>query len=160
MRRVIVRTVPIVLLAGFLALLSGQSDPIEKSAKSLLEAKCYACHGDVRMSDLDMRDRAGILKGGKRGPAVVPGSADASLLYKAVKHEGELQMPQGKAALTASEVNILRDWINAGARFESAAPTARTAPAWWSLAHNWRAVATPRLGCSCRVGLGSSSIGE
>jgi len=71
-----------------------------------------------------------ILKGGKRGPAVVPGNAEASLLYKAVKREGELQMPPGKTPLTPSEVTVLRDWINAGARWESA--SSATAASWWS----------------------------
>ena len=46
-----------------------------------------------------------MLKGGKRGPAVVPGNADESLLYKAVKRDGDLQMPPGKTPLTAAEVS-------------------------------------------------------
>src|SRR5882724_4078790 len=111
MRRVLVRVGPVLLLGGLLAFVFGQSDSIEKSAKSVLEAKCVTCHGDARMSDLDMRERGNLLKGGKRGPAVVPGNADASLLFKAVKREGELQMPPGKTPLTAPEINILRDWI-------------------------------------------------
>ena len=83
------------------------------------------------MSDLDLRDRDTILKGGKRGPAIVPGKADESLLYKAVRREGELQMPPGKSALTAAEVNAIRDWINGGAKWAS---TPKNAPAatWWS----------------------------
>ena len=68
--------------------------------------------------DLDLRESSTTLKGGERGPAIVPGKADESLLYKAVKRDGELQMPPGKTALTAAEVATLRDWINAGARFE------------------------------------------
>src|SRR5262249_18247758 len=79
---------------------------------------------------LDLRDRASILKGGKRGPALVPGQADESLLYKAVKREGDVQMPPGKVALSAAEVNTLRDWINSGAKWDAAPATA--APTWWS----------------------------
>ena len=108
----------------------GQSNSVEKAAQSLLEAKCIACHGAARMSDLDLRDRATTLKGGKRGPALVPGNAAASLLYKAVRHEGELQMPAGKPALTTTEVNLLRDWIDAGARWD--AMPSKPAAAWWS----------------------------
>ena len=48
------------------------------------------------MSDLDLRQPETILKGGKRGPAIVPGKAEQSLLYKAVAHTGDLQMPPGK----------------------------------------------------------------
>src|SRR5262245_36694129 len=131
MPRTLLRLGSFCLLAGFLALLSAQSNPIEKDAKAILDAKCIGCHGVTRMSDLDLREQATILKGGKRGPSVVPGKADASLLLKAVKREGKLQMPPGKTALTAKEVAILRTWINAGARLESS-EAAKPASSWWS----------------------------
>src|SRR5712692_7447545 len=102
---------PVLLAGSFVAFLSGQSASVEKAAKAVLDAKCVSCHGEARMSELDFRELGTILKGGKRGPAVVPGNAEASLLYKAVRREGELQMPAGKAPLTPSEVSVLRDWI-------------------------------------------------
>ena len=108
-----------------LAVSFAQSDPTEKPARAILETKCAACHGPARMSELDLRERDTILKGGKRGPAVVPGKADESLLYKAVRREGEVQMPPGKTALTAAEVNAIRDWINAGAKWTSTTPRTR-----------------------------------
>src|SRR5438067_1832061 len=117
---------PGVLLAAVFA----QSDPVEKSARTLLETKCYTCHGAARMSGLDLRDRATILTGGKRGPAVIPGKADESLLYRAVRREGNLQMPPGKGALTAAEVKTIRDWIEGGAKWTST--TTAAAPSWWS----------------------------
>jgi hypothetical protein len=81
------------------------------------------------MSDLDLREPETILKGGKRGPAIVPGKAEESLLYKAVKRDGELQMPPGKVGLSASEVGAIREWINAGARLDS---SLGAQPSWWS----------------------------
>jgi two-component system response regulator AtoC len=36
---------------------------------------------------------ANILKGGNRGPAIVPGNAEQSLLYKAITHIGDLGDP-------------------------------------------------------------------
>ena len=132
MQRMFLRAGSVLLSAGFVALVFAQSDPQEKAAKNILEAKCFACHGDIRTSDLDLRDRGSLLKGGKRGPAVVPGNAEASLLYQAVRREGDLQMPLGRTPLTPAELSVLRDWINAGARWESAsAPTATGSP-WWS----------------------------
>lgn len=122
----------LVLSLGLVAALSSQSDSPEKAAKAIFDAKCVACHGQVRMSELDLRDRAAILKGGKRGPSVVPGNAASSILYKAVAREGELQMPPGKATLTPAEVAVVRDWINAGAKWESGAKPAVSAPSWWS----------------------------
>src|SRR5688572_7673549 len=109
---------PVMMLTGLLALASAQAESVEKAAKALLQAKCVSCHGATKMSDLDLRESGAILKGGKRGPSVVPGNAAASLLYKAVAREGDLHMPPGKTALSAAEIAVLRDWINAGARLE------------------------------------------
>src|SRR5438552_13275993 len=114
---------PVLLSGGFAALLSGQSNSVVKAARAVLDAKCVTCHGEARMADLGLRELGTILKGGKRGPAVVPGNAEASLLYKAVRREGELQMPPGKTPLTPSEISVLRDWIVAGAQWESASRT-------------------------------------
>src|SRR6266481_1551854 len=133
MRCVLVRLGPVLLFGGFLAFVFGQSDSAEKTAKAILEAKCLTCHGDARMSDLDLREPATILKGGKRGPAVVPGNAEASLLYQAVRRQGELQMPPGKTPLTSSELSVIRDWINAGARWESTSKPTAAGTSWWSL---------------------------
>src|SRR4051794_17667065 len=87
----------------------------EPSATSIIEANCVTCHGQARMSGLDLRDIRGALAGGKRGPAIVPGKADESLLYKAIRRQGELQMPPGKTPLSDADVRIIGDWINAGA---------------------------------------------
>src|ERR1700704_2476760 len=39
--------------------------------------RCFQCHGPtLRMSDLDLHTREGMLKGGTRGPALVPGNAE------------------------------------------------------------------------------------
>src|SRR3954452_23466576 len=104
------------LIFGVALLLYAQSDPSETTARTVLESKCAACHGPARMSDLDVRDRATLLKGGKRGPAIVPGKAAESLLYKAVRREGDLQMPPGKGALSAAEIAAIGDWIDRGAK--------------------------------------------
>jgi hypothetical protein len=41
-------------------------------------------------------------------------------------------MPPGDAALSAAEIVLLRDWINAGARWEAGVASSQVAPAWWS----------------------------
>ena len=64
----------------FIAVIACAQTPLDQAARTLLESKCLVCHGENKMSGLDMRDAAGLAKGGKRGPAVVPGNAEASLL--------------------------------------------------------------------------------
>ena len=82
------------------------------------------------MSGLSLASREGMLAGGKRGPAVVPGKSAESLLYKAVAHLGELSMPPGGKPLTHEQVTIIRAWIDAGAPYtkDESAPQ----PDWWS----------------------------
>ncbi|MDX1984747.1 MAG: PSD1 and planctomycete cytochrome C domain-containing protein [Bryobacteraceae bacterium] len=106
-----------------------QEEPATQ-ARRILESNCGSCHGAARMGGLDLRQRDSMLKGGTRGAAVVPGKADESLLYQAVLRNGQLQMPPGKKGLAAGEIQILKNWIDAGARW--AGGPAAAEPSWWS----------------------------
>src|SRR5262245_60875294 len=102
LRRVLVEGT---VLEVFMSLtLWSQSKPsLEQSAREIIERNCFACHGAPTMSGLDLRQRETMLTGGKRGPAIVPGNAEGSLLYQAVAGTGELKMPLGRAPLPASD---------------------------------------------------------
>ena len=52
---------PVLMSGAFLSLLSAQSNSVEKAAKAVLDAKCVACHGEARTSDLDVRELATLL---------------------------------------------------------------------------------------------------
>ena len=86
------------------------------------------------MSGLDLQTREAMLTGGKRGPAIAPGRAAESLLYKAAAHEGELNMPPGNKPLSAADVLVLRQWIDAGAPFTTLQGASQTQaePTWWA----------------------------
>src|SRR3977135_290208 len=113
------------------SLLSAQPTSVEESARKILSIRCATCHGATKMSDLDVRESATLLRGGTRGPALVPHKAEESLLFKAVKRDGDLQMPPGKTPLPAAEVEILRAWIDGGATWD-ANTKAIEQPSWWS----------------------------
>jgi mono/diheme cytochrome c family protein len=115
-------------LAGFASPL--WSAGAAEAARTVLAKNCLACHGQLQTSGLDLRDPAAIRKGGKRGPAVVPGDADQSLLYRAVAHRGDLRMPPGKR-LPDEEVAALRSWINEGAGWDDAAAKLPD-QTWWA----------------------------
>jgi mono/diheme cytochrome c family protein len=93
-----------------------QTDPsAAEQAIAILQKNCSTCHGEAKTSGLDMRQRDTLLKGGTRGPAVIPGSAEKSLLYLAAAHQGELKMPQGSQdPLPPGDLDVLKRWINGG----------------------------------------------
>ncbi len=84
------------------------------------------CHGAAKTSGLDLRTGESILAGGENGPALVPGDDDASKLLKLVTYELKPEMPPGKK-LANADIEILRQWIEAGASFESFEETAAAA---------------------------------
>ncbi|MCS7045961.1 MAG: PSD1 and planctomycete cytochrome C domain-containing protein [Gemmataceae bacterium] len=90
----------------------------EARIRPLLVMRCYRCHSRTATKvggSLLLDTRAGLLKGGASGPAVVPKQPEESLLLKAVRHlAGELRMPPGKK-LSTEEIADLETWIRMGA---------------------------------------------
>jgi WD40 repeat protein len=98
-----------------LATASAQDKPSYKAVDALLQDKCIACHNHTtRKGDLNLEDFAALMNGGKRGAAVVPGKASESLLVKYIEGTIPPRMPLGDQ-LSAEEIKIIRDWIDAGA---------------------------------------------
>src|SRR5258708_29190164 len=85
------------------------------TGQAVLEQNCSGCHAIASpKGGLDLRTRESMLRGGRRGPALIPGQADKSLIIQAVEGAGELKMPPGKK-LPMEAVAALREWIDAGA---------------------------------------------
>ncbi len=105
----------VLLCFGLGAALWGQPKPaaFETSAKAIFAAKCVACHGAASppQGGLDLRTAESVLRGGKSGPAVMPGASAKSLLIDKIVTG---QMPPGKVKLTDSETDQLRVWIERG----------------------------------------------
>jgi len=116
--RTILACVSMLLMATFCAVpaFSGRAEPLPSRAASLLKAKCLDCHGAEKRGELDLRTRTAALKGGKHGPALVPGKSAASLLYKVIAGHAQPSMPLG-GKLSQPEIALLKDWIDAGAKF-------------------------------------------
>lgn len=107
--------------------------------KSLLQQKCFACHGDDPAKikgGLNLLSREAMLQGGETSARVlVPGQADQSSLYNAVTWEDEdLEMPpKENDRLTDEQITTLRDWINAGAPWPDEATQKRYRDAAWAI---------------------------
>src|SRR5579862_7258667 len=81
----------------------------------ILAKNCAQCHGATpAMGNLDLRSRDSALKGGQHGPAIVPGDAASSRLYKHLTGQQQPQMPMG-GKLTDSEIAVIKAWIDSGA---------------------------------------------
>ena len=92
--------------------------------RTLLSKNCLSCHGATAQGDLQLDSREHMLKGGRSGPALVPGDPDNSLLIQAVEHKSEkLKMPPGKN-LSEEELADLVAWVKQGAAWSSGAITA------------------------------------
>src|SRR5262245_5239884 len=50
----------------------------ETKIRPVLATNCYDCHADERMGGLRLDSRDALLKGGRSGPAIVPGDPDKS----------------------------------------------------------------------------------
>lgn len=99
----------------------------ETKVRPVLASQCYSCHGpDAQQGGLRVDLRAAILKGGKSGPALVPGDTGGSLLIKAVAQTGALKMPLG-GHLKEAEIAALTAWVKMGAPWPDAVPTASLA---------------------------------
>jgi hypothetical protein len=104
----------VVLLAGPCACAGDASLLFERDVKPLLAKHCFACHGEEKLrANLDLRTVTGMLRGGDTGPAIVRGEPSASLLLDLV---GRNEMPPKKRQkLSATEVALLRRWVEQGA---------------------------------------------
>ncbi|HZT44445.1 MAG TPA: PSD1 and planctomycete cytochrome C domain-containing protein [Chthonomonadaceae bacterium] len=102
----------------------------EAKVRPVLFSRCFDCHGaSQQMGGLRLDSRAAILKGGSRGPALVPGDPDKSRLIQAIHYTGALKMPPtGK--LAANEIAALTEWVRMGAPWPTAAvsPPPKTGP--------------------------------
>ena len=94
---------------------AASAEYFESKVRPVLANSCYACHTNTEMGGLRVDSREALLKGGKSGPAIVPGDAERSLLIQAVRQTSEkLKMPMG-GKLKIDEVEALAAWVRAGA---------------------------------------------
>jgi len=98
------------------------ADPIDfvKQVRPILEKHCYECHGPKKQKSgfrVDVKSEA--FKGGDAyAPAIFPGHANDSPLFKFVMgDDSDLVMPPEGNKLSKDEIDVLRRWIDEGARW-------------------------------------------
>jgi len=102
----------------------------------IFERHCVRCHqGSEPKGGLDLTTSAAALRGGDSGPAIVPSNLEASSLVSAVSGD-KPEMPKDAPALSAQQVETLRQWIAAGAAWPADAALSEKGAndtQWWSL---------------------------
>ncbi len=111
------------LLFAMLALapVQGSAQPVEfnRDIRPLLTEACVACHGPAeatRQADLRL-DTTDFI-----GTVVVPGDAEGSPLFQRLTTDepiGRMPPVSSGRSLTADQIDVVRRWIDAGAKWES-----------------------------------------
>src|SRR5207245_9038979 len=93
--------------------------------------RCTACHGPQhREAGLDLRTRAGMLRGGKSGPAMLLGNSAGSLIVRKMQ-SGDMPpkkglLDAGVKPVTPAEIEEISRWIDAGAPAGNVQPDVAT----------------------------------
>jgi hypothetical protein len=105
-----------------------QTDFFEAKIRPLLIEHCYECHSresGQSEGELLIDTSAAMLRGGVRGPALVAGKPQESLILRAVRYsDSQLQMPP-EGRLDDASIQAIEQWIRIGApdpRSESGDP--------------------------------------
>ncbi len=89
----------------------------------IFDKKCIQCHNtSKKKGELSLINPTSILKGGENGENLIPGNAQASLLYSRlllpISDEAHMP-PEGKEQLTKDEKWLIKHWIDTGADFNN-----------------------------------------
>ena len=88
----------------------------------LLKWRCASCHepggAGYEKSGLDLTSYAGVMKGTKFGPMIIPRDPESSNLMLLLDWRASpaLRMPHGKKQLSSCDRGSIRTWIRQGAK--------------------------------------------
>lgn len=119
-KQIIIPLIAVFLVSAFTIVRIGSTEiapstevSYAKDVRPILENRCASCHmGEFVSEGLDMNTYESLLEGSENGPVIDPGDAKHSLLIEKVT---EGKMPKRGPKLTPAQIQILTDWINAGA---------------------------------------------
>lgn len=124
-KRYLLLAIPLILIGLTTSIgaswFSGETISYNASIRPIINTKCIACHGGVKQSGgfslLFREDALGPTESGV--PAIVPGNAQKSELYRRLIHsDPEQRMPLDHPPLSEGEISLIRKWIDQGAQWE------------------------------------------
>jgi hypothetical protein len=122
-----------VLTATHLASALGPSLEFNDRVAPIFRQHCVRCHqGAKPKGGLNLSSAKGFAAGAQGTAIVVPGKPQESRLIEVVSGE-KPEMPKNGKALSANEIQVLRDWIAAGAMWPASVVIKEDPLDWWSL---------------------------
>jgi len=112
--------------------LAAQDQLFEESVKPILTANCTPCHAaQTRTSSFSIASAADVIAGGgRRGPAVLAGKPDDSVLIRVLRGQLQPRMPLGTPPLPADQIDTIARWIT---ELKPEPVKAQpTTPKWWA----------------------------
>ncbi|HXY36383.1 MAG TPA: PSD1 and planctomycete cytochrome C domain-containing protein [Planctomycetaceae bacterium] len=120
---------------------AGSESDFRSRVVPVLKQHCVRCHqGPKPKGSLDLTSAKGLAAGADGAPVVVPGKPRESRLIEVVSGDRP-EMPKTGKPLAASEIQVLRAWIAAGAEWPASVVIKDDPLDWWSL----RPVVKPRI---------------
>ncbi|MFM8573403.1 MAG: PSD1 and planctomycete cytochrome C domain-containing protein, partial [Pirellula sp.] len=109
--------VAVSVLQGSIFAQSNDFEFFESKVRPILHAHCLRCHHQGKQSGgLALDSRLGWQIGGDSGPAIDLGNPAESLLVRVLRHlEPGLEMPSKAPKFSSAQIEVLIDWIRAGA---------------------------------------------
>lgn len=120
------------LLSIILFTLFGCSDSVsigeisyhDQIQESIFKFSCStaACHDASSQGGLDLTSYATLIEGGNSGLVILPGAAEESPLIWSLEGRNtagdpvSIMPPASRTPITRSEINIIKDWIDQGAK--------------------------------------------
>jgi hypothetical protein len=105
----------------------------EQDVKTLFRVRCISCHGSVKQeSGLRLDAGALILKGASQPVVLVGKSAESELIKRVLSEQEDERMPPEGARLTPAQIELLQQWIDAGAKFPPGELVPKTPSEHWS----------------------------
>lgn len=117
-----------IVTASLLLVMLGWSSACSKKVsfvtdiKPILNDHCMECHAQGKKgyieSGLSMESYADLMKGTKFGPVIEPGSSISSTLMRLVDHKADskINMPHNQTKIEDGHVELIKLWIDQGAK--------------------------------------------
>ena len=107
-------TAAAVMKIGSIGAASQTEISFSRDVQPILESRCSNCHfGEFTSADLHMDSYKSIMAGSENGPVIIAGNSKKSLLVQKISTG---KMPERGPKLTPVQVQVITDWVNAGAQ--------------------------------------------